>query len=304
MVNWDGLGDSLLHIGNSASSVFLFKNIQGGNNILKITDANFRSKHEVMAETAFIRYLYSAGCVVNKVVLSASNDAVIEYQDQQLNNYYATSYSYFGKSLAFDFSSNAMNDWGEALGKIHQQSKLLNHQGKQLELWHWNEEIIFKAASTLIPNSDKAIKNKIFSIFKNTEKIKHTKDNYGIIHGDLGPRNFRYDKTKREIQIFDFGNSCYHYYFYDISVVLGIIERQNNTAENKKHFLKGYQKISPIPVNFDYLLQTMSKLRDVYVYLDRLYVLNINSLQHDKIERLNQIKNNLLLGKNWWSKAE
>lgn len=268
---WKGDDRSLNHIGNSASSVFSYTDEDGNLQILRFTDSSFRSKIQIEGELEFINHLSNSGCDVHELVLTNDGEKTLELRIGE-NIFLVNSFSYAIGEQVEPGSKNWNNEffkiWGESLGKLHHSSE--SFEPKDEKLWQWNEEILFLKMQHLIPNEDEISQSIIQKTIEKCRRLKRSDENYGIIHGDYGPRNFAYNDNKRIVS-FDFGNSCYHYYVSDLANVILYLNSKNADKEQIGLLLKGYGKYKKIPENFDEVLSLFKKLRIQYIYLDRLY---------------------------------
>ncbi len=268
---WNGAVKSLTHLGDSASSVFRYKNEVGDLQILRFTDSSFRSKIQIEGEIEFINHLSNSGCDVHEIVLTQEGKITSEMKIGE-KMFFVNSFSYAnGKQVvpkSKDWNNQFFETWGESLGMIHKSSE--SFKPKDQKLWQWFEEILFLKINNLIPSQDNKSESIIRKTIDKCRRIKRSELNYGIIHGDYGPQNFAYN-DKGKIVSFDFGNACYHYFVSDLANVILYLNNKNADKNQIGLFLKGYEKLKNIPENFDELILLFQALRLQYTYLDRLY---------------------------------
>jgi len=289
---WNGTNSSLIHIGNSASSVFSYQDESGKLQILRFTDSSFRTKLQIEGELNFINHLSDSGCAVHELVLTNNGERTIEIKAEE-TIFYVNSFSYANgeqvETKSKNWNNHFFETWGKSLGKLHHCSE--SYKPKDQKLWHWFEEILFIKMKYLIPPEDDKSEDIIRNTIEQCRNINMSESNYGIIHGDYGPQNFAYNGNNSIIS-FDFGNSCYHYFASDLANVLLYLNSKRIDEDQISLFLKGYGKFKNIPENFDELVILFKKLRIQYIYLDRLYTsTEIKSEASKKI--LNDLKSRI-----------
>ena len=272
---WGGDPISLVHIGNHATSVFLFKNHQGEDQILRMSDPTFRTLPETLAELAFINTLAADGVSVSAAI-PTSGDALL-HEQQGNNGAFVCSSIEFADGIAVDESSPYWNDtffkeWGRNLATIHNSSeRYKTRQGGPLR-WHWKNELLFRNAEKLLPSDDRCSREEMRSIFAECDKLNKCPIEFGLIHADHAPQNFRYSAERNQITAFDFGNCCYHWFIADLAISLSTVRRKENRNSIKASLLDGYSSARPLPFEYEKLIDLFIRMRVVYFYLSRLHM--------------------------------
>lgn len=124
---------------------------------------------------------------------------------------------------------------------------------------------------TLIPSDDFKSLNEFHEVMDLCKSLPKNSTNFGLIHADHAPQNFRYDVNQNRITSFDFGNCCYHWYAADVAISLSTIRRKEKREEIRENLLAGYSSIRNLPADSDKLIDLFIRLRVIYVYLSRLY---------------------------------
>jgi Ser/Thr protein kinase RdoA (MazF antagonist) len=272
---WGGSSSSVEHIGNHGSSIFLFKNSSDQLQILRFTDPNFRSYEEVIAELEFLNHLHRVGvgvapslptkegslaaivpCAVGDLICSSVEFAVgVDVQENTIN-----------------WNPQFFHAWGRNLAEIHNASGTFHPPTEGPLRWQWDTEILFAQAGNLIPSDDRASLDEFYEVLERCNALAKSSSNFGLIHADHAPQNFRYDPVARRITAFDFGNSCYHWFIADIAISLSTVRRKQNRNEIRENILNGYSTARTLPPNAIDLINLFIRLRVVYVYLSRLHM--------------------------------
>lgn len=272
---WGGNPSSVEHIGNYGNSIFSFKNSSGHLQILRFTDPNFRSYKEVIAELNFINHLHRVGvgvapslpsidgsfalkmaCSAGELICSSIEFAVgVDVQDNSIN-----------------WNPQFFHEWGRNLAEIHNGSATFYPPAEGPFRWQWDKEILFAQAGDLIPSEDRVSLDEFYEVIELCNALAKSPSNFGLIHADHAPQNFRYDSVSRRITAFDFGNSCYHWFIADLAISLSTVRRKQSRDEIRENILNGYSTARTLPPNADDLISLFIRLRVVYVYLSRLHM--------------------------------
>ena len=90
---------------------------------------------------------------------------------------------------------------------------------------------------------------KVLSVLQSFDKGKE----YGVIHGDLHQWNYMFHQD--EVRVFDFDDSCFSSFIYDMAVTLWYLNHfvsyHRDYKEKTYAYLEGYQEIRRIPSGFD-----------------------------------------------------
>ena len=110
---------------------------------------------------------------------------------------------------------------GDVLGKIHEYSIKLNRENKVVDRPSFEDEL--KKTETIIGKDfikqyyDETAVNQIKELIEKVKKIEKTQNNFGVIHNDFTFYNYFVEDNK--IRVFDFGDSVYGYFMYDIAIL-------------------------------------------------------------------------------------
>jgi amicoumacin kinase len=131
-------------------------------------------------------------------------------------------------------------------------------------------------AEHLIPRHDSQSIEEFHEVIERCKGLPKSPSDFGLVHADHAPQNFRYDTEQSRLTAFDFGNCCYHWFIADLAISLSTVRRKANREQIRGSILEGYASIRSLPNNFDNLIDLFIRLRVVYVYLSRLHLWSKN----------------------------
>ncbi len=190
--------------------------------VLRISYMNDRTENDYLAELEFVRYLSQNGASVANVVLTVDDNLLCQMEVENQILYICLFEKAKGMQLAENnyryregapLSENFYN-CGKTLGKIHQLSKDYKpvHSCKNFAE-KYNMDYIEK----LLPQNMADVKKKIGKILDSLNQIEKSKENYGMIHFDYSDGNYNVDFSNGKLTVYDFDNSCFAWYMYDIA---------------------------------------------------------------------------------------
>lgn len=275
---WSADTSSIEHIGDRGNSVFSFRNSKGDLQILRFTDPDFRSFEELLGELTFVDHLHAVGVPVAESVATKDGRSAFVAECESGNLIcssiaYATGLEVQEGSL--DWNRDFFMEWGRNLGLIHQAAAHFK-PSQGFKRWQWEGEILIARAEQLIPVEDKESLKEFHEVMDFCRGLPKSPDEFGLIHADHAPQNFRYNPQTKEITAFDFGNCCYHWFISDVAIALSTVRRKPNREEIRAGILEGYSSVRALPSGHDKLIDLFIRLRVVYVYLSRLHLWSVN----------------------------
>ncbi|MCM3781570.1 phosphotransferase [Neobacillus mesonae] len=249
--------------------------------IVKILEDCVVSEQISLAESEWLNYLLSRGVTVARPMHKQGKDFI-----QRINNdYYFVCYEKIN-GIHIHQTNNEVwraplfENWGEAMGHIHTASKAYkaNHAFPS-----WNEnKILLQFESAQLPPY---LVEKWLKHIEVLKKLPVSSDNFGLIHGDLHHGNLLIRGDS--LSVIDFGDSEYHWYAYDIAIVIyhtsqAILksERNNFVRHFYEEFMKGYVRGNS-DTNF---------LQDInyFIQFRHLYSFTYHSIYADKSQLTEQ----------------
>ena len=70
----------------------------------------------------------------------------------------------------------------------------------------------------LIPGSLSLLKEKLLDLLKTLEGLDKNRESFGMVHFDYNDGNYLIDFDTGQITVYDFDNSCFCWYMYDLAV--------------------------------------------------------------------------------------
>ncbi len=190
--------------------------------ILRVSYQNDRSREDYLAELEYVRYLYEHGASVSNVIVSKEGNLLEEVRYGNQTLYLCLFEKAKGMQLAennYRYRDGAplteyFFNCGKTLGKIHQLSKEYQPVHKRI---HFFDKYNMTYIDELLPNELSVVKEKIAVILESLKKIEKTKENYGMVHFDYSDGNYHINFDNGQITVYDFDNSCYAWYMYDLA---------------------------------------------------------------------------------------
>ena len=216
--------------------------------IIRIAFLDDRSKEDFLGEVEYIRYLYKHGGSVSDVI-SSRNGNLLEEITYENHSFFVCGFEKApGKSLVengYRYRKGVpiteyFYNCGKTLGKMHQLSKIYTPTHKRYSFFdRYNVESLDK----LIPPTLSLLKKKLFEFLKILEGLDKKCELFGMVHFDYSDGNYNIDFDTGKITVFDFDNSCFCWYMFDLANVwthgVGWIQFEQDTEKRRK-FMEEY----------------------------------------------------------------
>ncbi|AKB81400.1 hypothetical protein MSBR3_0822 [Methanosarcina barkeri 3] len=216
--------------------------------ILRISFLNDRRREDYLGEMEYVRYLFDNGGSVSNVI-SSLNGNLLEEIDYNNHRFFVclfekakgkmlveNNYRYREGIPITEYYYNC----GKVLGKLHQLSKKytpIHHRYGFFD--RFNEGCI----DELIPDTLALLKAKMKELIKTLDSFDRNSETYGMIHFDYNDGNYSIDFDNGQIMVYDFDNSCFGFYMYDLADLwthgVGWIQFEPN-ADKRRKFMKDY----------------------------------------------------------------
>ncbi|UNK15842.1 phosphotransferase [Paenibacillus sp. N3/727] len=225
--------------------------IEGSNSkILRISFLPDRSREDFLAEVEYIRYLFEHGGSVSDVVISRKGKLLEEITHNNHTFFVCLFEKAKGKMLVennYRYREGApiteyYYNCGKVLGKLHQISKEYTPVHRRYSFFDkFNAEYIDK----LIPDSLSLLKEKMLGLLDTLKDLDRNQETFGMIHFDYNDGNYSIDFDTGQITVYDFDNSCYCWYMFDLASLwrngVGWIQFEPDAGKRKK-FMDDYFK--------------------------------------------------------------
>ncbi|MEO4055059.1 phosphotransferase [Solibacillus sp. CAU 1738] len=219
--------------------------------ILRISYLNDRNLEDYLGELEYIQYLFNHGGSVSNVI-SSLNENILEKISCNGNTFFVSLFEKAkGKRLVennYKYREGVeiteyYHNCGKVLGKLHQLSKEYTPVHSRYNFFDkYNENYI----DELIPDTLSLLKTKLKELIKTLKNFNRTEENFGMIHFDYNDGNYSIDFDNGQITVYDFDNSCFGYYMYDLADLwtqgVGWIQFEPDPKKRRK-FMEDYFKI-------------------------------------------------------------
>ncbi len=229
-------------------------NSPSGRAYLRLTTPLRRMRPEILAEIHWIEHLAKSGLKVPKILPDIEGNKVVSLTDGN-QHYEAVVFSEIKGEHPQEqivTSPQFLETLGSLIGKMHKASETYegSHLEGKREDWFQERGLRHALAAAKI-SKQQALFFRLKKAISWMESLPQTSSNYGLVHADLGALNMFVGEDDT-IGIIDFDDSCYHWYAFDLAIVIfsmaGRFNRVNFNAEETEwlsHLLIGYRKVRP-----------------------------------------------------------
>lgn len=216
--------------------------------IIRVAFLNDRSREDFLAEVEYIRYLFEHGGSVSNVV-SSRNGNLLEEITHNNHNFFVCLFEKAKGKMLVDNNyryregvpvTEYYYNCGKTLGKLHELSKGYTPVHRR---YHFFDKFNADYINQLIPNSLSLLKEKLVELLKSLEELDRNHESFGMIHFDYNDGNYMIDFDTGEITVYDFDNSCFGWYMYDLASIwgngVGWIQFEPDAGKRKK-FMDDY----------------------------------------------------------------
>jgi Ser/Thr protein kinase RdoA (MazF antagonist) len=195
--------------------------------VIRISFLDDRSKDDFLGELEYIRYLHEHGGSVSNVIQSKNERLLEEIQHGDQVFFICLFEWATGEQLADNHYryregvplTEYFYNCGKTLGKLHQLSKAYKPTHRRYDFFDkYNKNYIEQIAPNFL---SPVVKEKMFRILEQLQELNRHSDHYGMVHFDYSDGNYNIDYDNGQITVFDFDNSCFCWYMYDLASVWG-----------------------------------------------------------------------------------
>lgn len=216
--------------------------------IIRIAFLDDRNRGDFLGEVEYIRYLYEHGSSVSDVVTSKHGNLLEEITHNNHTFFVCLFEKAKGKMLVenhYQYREGVpiteyYYNCGKVLGKMHQLSK---EYAPVHSRYHFLDKYNAEYIDKLIPDSLSLLKKKLVEHFKTLEELDKNRESYGMVHFDYSDGNYMIDFDTGNITVFDFDNSCFCWYMYDLANLwthgVGWIQFEQD-AGKRREFMEDY----------------------------------------------------------------
>ncbi|MGE6669536.1 phosphotransferase enzyme family protein [Paenibacillus xylanexedens] len=216
--------------------------------ILRVSFLPDRKREDYIAELEYVRYLFEHGASVSNVV-SSKKGHLLEEITYDHNTFFICLFNKAkGKLLVENHYqyregvplSEYYYNSGKVLGRMHQLSKGYTPVHRRHHLIdNYSGEYI----DNLVPESFPLLKEKMVELLNTLQGLDTNQETFGMIHFDYNDGNYSIDFDTGQITVYDFDNSCFGWYMYDLADLwthgVGWIQFEPD-ADKRKQFMDDY----------------------------------------------------------------
>lgn len=296
---WRGVTGSLQHISDSVNQVYSFIE-SGETRYLRLISSSDRTKGQVEAELDFIAYLHQGG-VSAMLPLSSSAGRLIEELPLADNLLFACVFEE-AKGEQFRYGSAKFNKEhfrlrGMTLGQIHALSEAYVHSGSSRR-FTWDEDKLLLDMNSFLPKSERVVWRGYDALKERLRGHPRSSKTFGLIHGDFGETNYRYQDTR--LNIFDFDDCCYHWFAYDLAVTIYPHGWRREGLQLLDWLLEGYSENMHMDVE-PAEITMFCQWRLIYMFLVYARKWGFENLREQQAEWFARKRENIARGYTWYA---
>ena len=245
-----------------------------GPSILRLTHDSYRSVDEVEAELQFIEAVAACGLSVSEA-RPTSGGTLVESIESSHGNFIATCFVQARgappdpKNPA-QWNESLFDKWGAFIAGMHNVARAQAWTPASLRRNRWSEEIVVREYQRYVPQSDAAAWKAFDRLFAKLRTLPESADIFGLTHADFHHGNFLVESDR--ITLFDFDDSCFHWFAHDLAVAIYHLPRsgdQSEHDENARRFfralIRGYRRVAHIEQESIDKIPLFLKWRDLVV---------------------------------------
>jgi Ser/Thr protein kinase RdoA (MazF antagonist) len=158
----------------------------------------------------------------------------------------------------------------------------------------WEQDELFRNIGSYLPQTDDIVWVEYSRLIKWLSGHPQDRDTYGLIHGDFGPTNFRY--RNGSLTVFDFDDSCYHWYAYDLAVTIYPHGWRKGAKGLLEALLEGYLEEFRRGGDLRDEVIEFCKLRQLYMFLNYTKRWGLTNISEEQANWLAQKRENIARG--------
>ncbi len=245
-----------------------------GRAILRLTHESHRSSAEVEAEARWMLDLRQRGLPV-PALYSSLGGQLVETMESGQGRFVVTCFEHLAGTEPDPKDPELWNEQmfvqlGAVMGQLHQASYEAAWTPRTLGRRSWREESVVQDFHLYVPIAEKKVHQAFDRVLAQLDALPRTRDCYGLIHADLNHANFFI--TPDALQIFDFDDSCYGWFVYDLLVpIFHFPPAEQSLFETRarwalENMLRGYETVRRFNRRWLEWLPLLFRWRDLLTY--------------------------------------
>ena len=234
--------------------------INGEPMVLRLSYSLERSEEQIRAELHFVNYLAEHGVRVSKPILSTNGNLVETVLAEGIPFRIVSFVKGKGIRLpdnGYRYRTDApieeyFQNWGRVLGQMHALTKSYRPLEKATRPEWFDLHKNRFAVETQVPEHLEVVRHRIQSALDELKSLPRDQDSFGLIHGDFNDGNFTVDYSNGDITVFDFDDSCYFWFMYELACAWdgglgwamdrGLDERRTFMDQYMEQVMEGYNR--------------------------------------------------------------
>ena len=268
--------------------------------ILRVTHKSHRSHEAISAELDWIQHLLFNGVRAAKPLRSTTGRLI---ETSRNSDFFATAFHKINGANIIDAGAcepETYKQWGSILGRMHVLSKgfQIKDGSSRRHDWFENEAVI--NAKRYLKGQNRIL-DKLNELVSYCHNLPVDQENFGLCHTDFTDVNFFVHDKK--ITLFDFDDCEYHWFIYDIAVILfdslAWLPRDEMTEREFgaffwHHFWEGYSQENNLDGHWLERLPIFMKLREIMLYIFFHRKWDLKNLTNKQKSVMGQFKSNIL----------
>lgn len=244
---------------------------KGQSYCLRITDEKHRSVGQLVSELDWISYLSNNGVSVAKPIKSLEGELLAPLQSQK-QNYFSSVFEWADGDLfkpEANLNVEFISSYGRLVGKIHKLTKAYkaDHLPERRKLWEESRHNVH--AEKLVGSHNEDMVKYWVEAKAWYDGLEKNKESYWLAHIDLHTGNFHVNNN-RNLKVFDFDDSAYCFYVYDIVIpLMSLFSERNDDFPYEKIeeiFLKAYSTENNLSQGWIDRIPSFVRLRNIEMY--------------------------------------
>lgn len=269
--------------------------------ILRITHSSHRTLEAILGELDWMQYL-STNCISVPQPVHSVNGNLVEVIDADHSYFLATAFQRIpGKTIleGDECTPEIYQQWGQLLGKMHSLAKHYQPSQPSYQRAEWFAGDSVCNAESYIPTQVKIL-DKYQELISRLRTLPKDRHSYGLIHADFTDVNFFVHN--HQITVFDFDDCIYHWFVYDIAVVLydslpwlphGGMEKDEFARYFWRYFFQGYTMENTLESSWMDQLNLFCKLREMSLYIICHKKWDLDNLSEQRGDYLRELKQSI-----------
>jgi amicoumacin kinase len=220
MRRYDILPEQIKLLDGFESYMYEFEK-NGSEFILRIGHSRRRSEAMIQGEVDWINFLARGGAGVARAVISAKGNLVEAVADAKDGHFLGTAFVKAKGDHAHRiqmWNETLFVEYGRLIGKLHRLTKDYVPSSPAWKRPEWDSPANIEVEN-LLPAADTAVLERYQTLMQHLQSLPKGQESYGLIHQDAHGGNFFVDEAEN-ITLFDFDDSAYGHFAYDIAMVL------------------------------------------------------------------------------------